>query len=46
MATVVEYYPMENEEDGYSLEGFDVPYVTLEVPESKIMSALSSESRR
>ncbi|MEM9213707.1 MAG: DUF4926 domain-containing protein [Cyanobacteria bacterium P01_F01_bin.150] len=37
-ATVVEYYAMpENEEDGYSLEGFDVPNVTVEVAASQIM---------
>ncbi|MGK7891932.1 MAG: DUF4926 domain-containing protein [Leptolyngbyaceae cyanobacterium] len=38
-ATVVEHYPMANdEEDGYSLEGFDVPNVTIEVAASQIMS--------
>ena len=36
IATIVEHYPVDNGEDGYSLEGFDVPYVTIEVPESKI----------
>ncbi|MGB7247909.1 MAG: DUF4926 domain-containing protein [Phormidesmis sp.] len=36
IATVVEHYPMPGEEDGYSLEGLDVPHVTVEVPESKI----------
>jgi hypothetical protein len=39
VATVVEYYPMPNpEEDGYSLEGFNIPDVTLEVSASQIMS--------
>lgn len=38
MATIVEHYPMpEGEEDGYSLEGFDVPQVTLEVAASQII---------
>jgi hypothetical protein len=38
VATVVEHYPMpEGEEDGYSLEGFDVPNVTVEVAASQIM---------
>ena len=39
VAIVVEYYPMPNpEEDGYSLEGFNIPDVTLEVSASQIMS--------
>lgn len=39
VATVVEYYPMPDpEEDGYSLEGFNIPDVTLEVSASQIMS--------
>ena len=39
VATVVEYYPMPNpEEDGYSLEGFNIPDVTLEVSASQIIS--------
>jgi len=39
VATVVEYYPMPDpEEDGYSLEGFNIPNATLEVSASKIMS--------
>jgi hypothetical protein len=39
IATIVEHYPMsEVEEDGYSLEGFDVPNVTVEVSASQIMS--------
>ena len=39
IATIVEHYPMpEGEEDGYSLEGFDVPNVTVEVAASQIMS--------
>lgn len=34
----VEYYPMPNpEEDGYSLEGFNIPEVTIEVSASQIM---------
>jgi Domain of unknown function (DUF4926) len=38
-ATIVEYYPMSNgEEDGYSLEGFDVPGITIEVSASQIVS--------
>ncbi|NER01006.1 MAG: DUF4926 domain-containing protein [Cyanothece sp. SIO2G6] len=38
-ATVVEYYAMpDDEEDGYSLEGFDVPNITVEVAASQIMS--------
>jgi Domain of unknown function (DUF4926) len=38
VATIVEHYPMpDGEEDGYSLEGFDLPNVTLEVAESQIM---------
>ena len=36
IATTVEHYPVDNGEDGYSLEGFDFPYVTIEVSESKI----------
>jgi len=39
IAIIVEHYPMpEPEEDGYSLEGFNVPEVTIEVSESQIMS--------
>jgi hypothetical protein len=38
LATIVEYYPMpEGEEDGYSLEGFDVPHITVEVAASQII---------
>lgn len=30
IATIVEHYPMpDEEEDGYSLEGFDLPHVTI-----------------
>lgn len=37
IARIVEHYPMpEGKEDGYSLEGFDIPGVTLEVGESQI----------
>jgi hypothetical protein len=39
IATIVEHYPMpEGEEDGYSLEGFDIPDVTIEVAASQIIS--------
>ena len=38
IATIVEDYSMpEPQEDGYSLEGFDVPQVTIEVTASQIM---------
>jgi hypothetical protein len=38
VATIVEHYPMpEGEDDGYSLEGFDVPNVTIEVASSQIV---------
>jgi Domain of unknown function (DUF4926) len=38
IATIVEHYPMsEQEEDGYSLEGFNVPQVTIEVGASQIV---------
>lgn len=38
IATIVEHYPMfEGEEDGYSLEGFNVPHVTVEVAASQII---------
>lgn len=37
IATIVEYYQMpEGEEDGYSLEGFHVEGITVEVAESQI----------
>ena len=38
-AMVIEHYPMpEGQEDGYSLEGFDIPIpgITVEVRESQI----------
>jgi hypothetical protein len=39
VATVVEYYPMtELVQDGYSLEGINIPDVTVEVEESQIIS--------
>jgi hypothetical protein len=39
VATVVEYYPMtELGQDGYSLEGMNIPDVTVEVAESQIIS--------
>jgi Domain of unknown function (DUF4926) len=38
IATIVEHYPMlEGEEDGYSLEGFNVANVTVEVAASQII---------
>ncbi|MEQ8997226.1 MAG: DUF4926 domain-containing protein [Coleofasciculus sp. B1-GNL1-01] len=38
IATIVEYYhKAESEEDGYSLEGFDLPQVTIEVAASQII---------
>lgn len=38
VATVVEHYPMpDGEEDGYSLEGFDTPNITIEVAASQII---------
>jgi Domain of unknown function (DUF4926) len=39
IATIVEHYPMrEGEEDGYSLEGFNISNVTIEVAASQIIS--------
>ena len=39
VATVVEHYSTnELAQDGYSLEGFDIPNVTVEVAESQIIS--------
>ncbi|ANV85276.1 DUF4926 domain-containing protein [Picosynechococcus sp. PCC 7003] len=38
IATVVEYYQMTEQEDGYSLEGFNIPEITLEVAHSQIIS--------
>ncbi len=39
IATIVEHYPMpESGEDGYSLEGFNVPNITVEVAASQIIS--------
>ena len=38
VATIVEHYPMPGEvEDGYSLEGFDLPQITVEVAASQIV---------
>lgn len=37
VGTIVEHYPMAEGEDGYSLEGFDVPEVTIEVAASQIV---------
>lgn len=37
IGTIIEHYPMNNEEDGYSLEGFNVPQVTIEVSASQII---------
>jgi hypothetical protein len=39
LGTIVEYYLMPDGEDGYSLEGFDVPYITVEVAASQIIPA-------
>lgn len=37
IGTIVEYYPRSNgEEDGYSLEGFDIDNNTVEVRASQI----------
>ncbi|MFB2922414.1 DUF4926 domain-containing protein [Aerosakkonema funiforme] len=45
IATIVEHYPMpEGEEDGYSLEGFDVETITVEVAESQIEPVKASVS--
>lgn len=38
VGTVVEHYPMPDGEDGYSVEGFNVSQVTIEVAASKIVS--------
>ncbi|MFH7245236.1 MAG: DUF4926 domain-containing protein [Spirulina sp.] len=39
VGTIVEHYPMpDDEEDGYSLEGFGVPNITIEVSVSQIIS--------
>ncbi|MGB3136782.1 MAG: DUF4926 domain-containing protein [Nodosilinea sp.] len=39
IGTVVEYYPIpEEEDDGYSLEGFGVANITVEVAASQIIS--------
>jgi hypothetical protein len=40
---VVEHYPMQGQEDGYSIEGL-IPQDTIEVSESQI-SAVPSELR-
>jgi Domain of unknown function (DUF4926) len=38
VATIVEHYPMaEGVEDGYSLEGFNLPTITIEVSDSQII---------
>jgi len=37
IATIVEYYPMPTgQENGYSLEGFDIPEITVEVAKSQV----------
>ena len=42
-ATIVEHYQMpEGEEDGYSLEGFNVETITVEVTESQIQPVQAS----
>jgi len=40
IATVVEHFSMPDGEDGYSLEGFDVPHVTIEVAASQIIPVI------
>jgi Domain of unknown function (DUF4926) len=38
IGTIVEHYPAaEGDEDGYSIEGFDVPQITVEVAASQII---------
>jgi hypothetical protein len=37
IGTIVEHYPMGDQEDGYSIEGFNVPQVTIEVSASQII---------
>ncbi|MDB9496898.1 DUF4926 domain-containing protein [Spirulina major CS-329] len=37
IGTIVEHYPISDEEDGYSIEGFNVPQVTIEVSASQII---------
>lgn len=37
IGTIVEHYPLPEGEDGYSLEGFDVPNITVEVAASQII---------
>jgi hypothetical protein len=37
IGTIVEYYPMPEGGDGYSLEGFGVPHITVEVAASQII---------
>jgi hypothetical protein len=43
IATIVEHYPMAEAEDGYSLEGFDTPNVTIEVSASQIAPIAQSQ---
>ena len=44
-ATIIEHYPMpEGEEDGYSLEGFNVEAITVEVAESQIEDKTAVET--
>ncbi len=46
MATIVEHYPMpESQEDGYSLAGFNVETITVEVAESQIERVEASVSQ-
>lgn len=46
-ATIVEYYQTpEAEEDGYSLEGFHVEGITIEVAESQIEAIKASVLQR
>lgn len=46
VATIVEHYPTpEGEEDGYSLEGFNLSQITLEVTESQIEPISKNENK-
>ena len=46
-ATIVEHYQMpEGEEDSYSLEGFNLEAITVEVAESQIQSSVGTRQWR
>ena len=46
-ATIVEHYQMpEDEEDDYSLEGFNLEAITVEVAESQIQSSVGTRKWR